>query len=192
MEEEVKTLKKLLKEANAKCKDLEMKNLRLSKEIEVLRKEKGYTSNPNEMSEDMLKSEMIKHMIAYQKFPAERRRVEEEKRQEALKTLTPMFKKAMILEKEEGKIPEAIKAHEACIQFGQEHKEVLMSGDYEKSILRIVILYRKDNQLNKEIAFINKILKTRKTHQKSLYSSDLYYDLECRLQKVEKMLERKK
>lgn len=192
MEEEIKTLKKQLKEVKAKYKDLERENLRLSKEIEVLRKEKGSISDPNEMSEEMLKSEMTKQLFAYKKLSAEKLRLKEEKRQEALNILTPMIEKAMILDKKEGNIPEAIKAHDACIKFGNDHKEVLQSPDYEESLVRIAILYRKASQLDKEIAFIKAVLKTRKKFKESLYSSKLYSDLEHRLKRSEKMLESKK
>lgn len=191
MQEEIKILKKQLREVKAKCKDLESENLRLSKEIEILRKEKGSISDPNEMSEEMLKSEIIKHMYAFQKFPAERRRVEEQKRREILEILTPMLAKATGLEKE-GNIPEAIKAYEDCLAFGREHNDVLHSSDHEKSIKRIAILYRKEGLPDKEVAFIKNILKTHKKHKQSLYSQDLYAELAYRLEGAEKLLAKKK
>ncbi|MDH6534063.1 hypothetical protein D0T51_12245 [Parabacteroides sp. 52] len=192
MQEEIKTLKKQLREANAKNKTLEEKNLKLLNEIEVLRADKGYVADPNEMSEEMLKAEMTRFMLAYQKFPTERRRLETEKRQEVLDILTPMIDKAMSLEKEEKSIPEAIKAHEACLKFAQEHKEELRLSDYEKSCMRIAVLYRKMNQSDKEVAFIQRILNTRKKYKQSLYSEKLYHELEHRLKRVEEMLARKK
>lgn len=191
MQEEIKTLKKQLREANARNKTLEEKNLKLLNEIEILRADKGCV-DPNEMSEEMLKAEMNRYILAFQKFSAERRRLEAAKRQEVLDILTPMIDKAMSLEKEEHSIPEAIKAHEACLKFAQEHKEELRPFDYEKSCMRIAIIYRKQNQLDKEIAFIQKILKTRKKHKQSLYSRELYCELEYRLKKAEGMLARKK
>lgn len=191
MEEEIKTLKKQLREAQSLCKKLEKKNIELSKEIEVLRKEKGFTSDPNEMSEEMLKIEMTRYMFAYQKFPAERRRIEREKHQEILNELSPLFEKAMSFDKENN-FPEAIKAHEACLKFGNQHKDTLRPEEYEKSAERIAIIYHKQMLYDKEVEFIKKILKTRKKYRGSIYSYRLYNELDYRLKRAEQILSRKK
>lgn len=185
MQEEIKNLKKQLKEAKALCKTLEEKNLRLSEEVKVLRKEKGYVTDLSEMSEDMLKVEMTRYMFAYQKFPEERRRIKKQKRQEAIATLTSMFEKAMSLDKKEGNMQEAIKAHEACLKFGHEHKDILRSEDFEKSAERIAVIYRKTKEYDKEVEFIKKILKTRKKFKQSIYSRCLYDELAYRLKRAE-------
>lgn len=190
MQEEIKTLKKQLRETKALCKTLEREKLSLSKEVEVLRKEKGYISDIYDFSEDMLMIEIDRHQCALQKIRIEKRRIQEQKRQETLHILLPMFEKAMALEKE-GNILEAIKAHESCIEFAYEHTDILNVSDYAKSFERIAIIYRKEKLLEKEIAFVKTVLKTKKKNE--YYSrSHPYHRLEDRLITAERMLARKK